>query len=41
MRDARNLDGLMAMGWRSLVLYECELAQGPSLTERLKSFLDD
>jgi len=34
-RDARNLVALEALGWRTLVLYECELKDEPALRARL------
>lgn len=37
-RDAEHLRALQAQGWRSLVLWECELDL-PNLERRLKRFL--
>jgi len=38
-RDARTLDALAKEGWRSLVIWECELRAPETLTARLVSFL--
>ena len=39
-RDAENLDGLTAMGWKTLVLWECEVLKGgTALTTRIRRFL--
>lgn len=39
-RDRRNIDALKRMGWRSLVIWECETTDTDRLSERLRSFLD-
>jgi DNA mismatch endonuclease Vsr len=39
-RDAVNLEALEAVGWRTLVLWECELSDEDALAERLSTFLD-
>ena len=38
-RDAENVARLEAMGWRVLVLWECELRDRDALADRLRSFL--
>jgi DNA mismatch endonuclease (patch repair protein) len=38
-RDARNQRALKALGWRSLVVWECELKDSVSLRRRLRIFL--
>lgn len=38
-RDATNLARLTADGWRSLVLWECELKDEDELIQRLTAFL--
>ena len=38
-RDARNLVALEEMGWRVLVLWECEMGDVPGLKARLGEFL--
>lgn len=38
-RDIRNLAALEGMGWRVLVLWECELGDVPALAARLGKFL--
>ena len=39
-RDLRNEVALAALGWESLVLWECELRQGTSLENKIRTFLD-
>lgn len=39
-RDRRNRRALSALGWRSLVVWECRTKNVQSLRNRLKSFLD-
>ena len=39
-RDARTLGELEALGWRSLVVWECELSDEAALAARLRAFLD-
>ena len=39
-RDARKLAALAAAGWRSVVIWQCELRDTEALTRRLKTFLD-
>lgn len=39
-RDARNLTALADLGWRALVLWECELADEAALEQTLRDFLD-
>ncbi len=38
-RDARNLAALNETGWRSLVIWECDLRDEEGLVARLKDFL--
>lgn len=38
-RDARNVAVLEQMGWRVLVLWECELANMPAVSGRVRDFL--
>lgn len=39
-RDERSLATLEEMGWKTLVVWECELRQGEMLRERLAAFLN-
>jgi DNA mismatch endonuclease (patch repair protein) len=38
-RDRKNLQTLKNLGWRVLVLWECEVTESKNLTARLKRFL--
>lgn len=38
-RDLANLDELCSLGWSSLVVWECELDDLPSVTARIREFL--
>jgi DNA mismatch endonuclease (patch repair protein) len=38
-RDAANAEKLAAMGWQSLVIWECELGDTEALTRRVEKFL--
>ena len=38
-RDSLALDALEALGWEVLIIWECEVANLPALTQRLTSFL--
>ena len=38
-RDAANLKALRAAGWRTLVVFECALKDGPALDRRLRKAL--
>jgi DNA mismatch endonuclease, patch repair protein len=40
LRDLKNLDRIKAIGWASLVVWECEL-KNPELINRIKKFLDE
>ncbi|MFO1117100.1 MAG: very short patch repair endonuclease [Beijerinckiaceae bacterium] len=40
-RDTRNQKILHDMGWRALVIWECELADEAALSEKLAAFLRD
>jgi DNA mismatch endonuclease (patch repair protein) len=39
-RDSRNIDELEKMGWKTLVVWQCDLKQPELLTARLKEFLE-
>lgn len=39
-RDARVLDELEETGWRSIILWECELRDRDQLQARIRNFLD-
>jgi DNA mismatch endonuclease (patch repair protein) len=39
LRDAANLKALKAQGWRTLVVFECALKDGPVLERRLRKAL--
>ena len=41
VRDRRNLTDLDELGWKTLVVWECEVADLASLTERLVAFLSE
>jgi DNA mismatch endonuclease, patch repair protein len=38
-RDARNIEALRAVGWKSLVIWECEIRSGRTLQKRIRAFL--
>jgi DNA mismatch endonuclease Vsr len=38
-RDAKNAAALEAMGWKVLVLWECELADMLAISQRIRDFL--
>ncbi len=38
-RDALKLEALEAAGWSVLVIWECDIAKGDSLADRLRAFL--
>lgn len=40
-RDERNKAALEDLGWRVLVLWECELGDDEALMQRLRAFLED
>lgn len=40
-RDLRNQAALLDMGWRYLVVWECELRDVKTLASRIKNFLED
>lgn len=40
-RDSRNLDRLVDLGWRVLVVWECELKDRDALTRRIAQFIDE
>jgi len=39
-RDAANLAALKALGWRTLVVFECALKDKPALARRLRAALE-
>ena len=39
-RDAQNLDSLRQLGWRALVIWECEIKDSDALEKRIRMFLD-
>ncbi|WP_284506433.1 DNA mismatch endonuclease Vsr [Caballeronia sp. GAWG1-5s-s] len=41
LRDQRVLHELDAMGWRSLVVWECELKDKGALSTRIREFLEE
>ena len=38
-RDARNIESLEALGWKALVIWECEVGDARRLEKRLRLFL--
>ena len=38
-RDGKNMASLAAIGWESLIVWECETVDALSLTKRLRTFL--
>jgi DNA mismatch endonuclease, patch repair protein len=40
-RDIRNLAEIGRLGWKALVVWECELRDLPLLAERMRNFLED
>ena len=40
-RDARNQKALDSLGWRVLIIWECELKDLDALQDKLKSFLSE
>lgn len=38
-RDARNLRKLQRLGWRVLVIWECQIADFDRLAKRIEGFL--
>jgi len=39
-RDLRNMERLIELGWKCLVIWECELRDREALANRLKDFLE-
>lgn len=39
-RDRQNLDALRQLGWKTLVLWECEVCNAAQIERRIKRFLD-
>lgn len=39
IRDARNIEALTEKGWRSLVVWECEICNETALAKRVTAFL--
>jgi DNA mismatch endonuclease (patch repair protein) len=40
-RDQRALDDLEALGWKTLVVWECEISDRQSLSVKIRMFLDN
>lgn len=40
LRDKRNHSSLKALGWKSLVLWECQIGDAQRLNIRVRTFLD-
>ena len=40
-RDAANERALLELGWELLVIWECELSDGPASLEKAQSFLGE
>lgn len=40
-RDARNIAELEAAGWKVLVIWQCEIANGQALWRRLQEFVEN
>lgn len=40
-RDIHTLDSLSDLGWKSLVVWECELKDVTALAEKLRAYLSD
>ena len=40
-RDGKNMASLAAIGWESLIVWECETVDAHSLTKRLRTFLGE
>ena len=40
-RDTRNRRTIHALGWKMLVIWECQLRSIPALQNRIKKFLED
>jgi DNA mismatch endonuclease, patch repair protein len=40
-RDAHNLDALAALGWKCLVVWQCELKSPEQALQKVASFLDE
>jgi DNA mismatch endonuclease (patch repair protein) len=40
LRDRRNLRALKGLGWKALVIWECELTDPPKVASRIRKFLD-
>ncbi len=40
-RDMRHMQELAERGWRTLVVWECELADAAALAARLRAFVDE
>lgn len=39
-RDAENIERLEALGWKALVIWECELREPAAVTARIRTFLE-
>jgi len=40
-RDLRNLRALRALGWRALIIWECNISKSSSIERRLAQFLEE
>lgn len=40
-RDAANLEKLNGLGWKYIIIWECELKNSSELTEKIEKFLKD
>jgi DNA mismatch endonuclease, patch repair protein len=38
-RDAANIEALTVLGWRTLVIWECEISELEALTSKIRNFL--
>jgi DNA mismatch endonuclease (patch repair protein) len=38
-RDERSIEALVAMGWKTLIIWECELRDSKAVDSRLRGFL--
>jgi DNA mismatch endonuclease (patch repair protein) len=41
LRDEKNQSTLLVMGWRFLVIWECEVRDMQNITKKIKSFLEE
>ncbi len=38
-RDRKNLSALKKMGWKTLVIWECQINKAPLLVKRIAAFM--